>query len=285
MGRMLCALAALLAVIAAPTASAKTILFVGNSFTFGALSPVQYYRPDQVTDLNRQGIGGVPALFKSFAEAAKVDWTVSLETAPGVDLAWHLANKRVVIDRRWDAVVLQGHSVLDPQRPGDPTRHVAAAQALAAMFCKANPQVAVRLTSTWTRADQVYRGGGRWFSQPLARMAEDLAAANRMAIAASEDLTDAIPVGAAWTRAMREGVADTNPYDGIEFGKVSLWTWDQYHASSEGYYLEALTVFGSVTGVDPRTLAGKERASEELGIEPRIATRLRAVAAAELGFK
>lgn len=281
---MFCALAALLAGLAAP-ASAKTILFVGNSFTYGALSPVQYYRPGLVTDLNRQGVGGVPALFKSFANASGLDWTVSLETASGMDLAWHLASKRTLIDRRWDAVVLQGYSIFDIQRPGDPARHVAAAQALAAMFRKANPQVAVRLVSTWSRADQVYRPGGRWFGQPIQKMAEDLAAGNRLALAAGSDLTGAIPVGAAWNRAMRDGVADPNPYDGIEFGKVSLWTWDQYHASSEGYYLEALTVFGSVTGVDPRTLAGKERASEELGIDPRVATRLRAAAAAELEFK
>ena len=49
-------------------AYARTILFVGNSFTFGAGSPVQHYRPDRVTDLNKQGIGGVPALFATFAE-------------------------------------------------------------------------------------------------------------------------------------------------------------------------------------------------------------------------
>jgi hypothetical protein len=47
-------------------AFAGSILFIGNSFTYGAESPVQYYRADTVTDLNRQGKGGVPALFKSF---------------------------------------------------------------------------------------------------------------------------------------------------------------------------------------------------------------------------
>ena len=45
----------------APT-EAHSILFVGNSFTFGAGSPVRKYHPDQVTDLNGEGIGGVPAL-------------------------------------------------------------------------------------------------------------------------------------------------------------------------------------------------------------------------------
>ncbi|MEA3151753.1 MAG: hypothetical protein QOD56_2692, partial [Gammaproteobacteria bacterium] len=43
---------------------AASILFIGNSFTFAYGSPVRYYRPDSVTDLNRAGQGGVPALFK-----------------------------------------------------------------------------------------------------------------------------------------------------------------------------------------------------------------------------
>ena len=57
-----------------------------------------------------------------------------------------------------------------------------------------------------------------------------------------------IPVGEAWTRAMQAGVADANPYDGIEAGKLNLWTHDHYHASAHGYYLEALVIFGSLTG-------------------------------------
>jgi hypothetical protein len=47
-----------------------SILFIGNSFTFGYGSPVRYYRPESVTDLNSTGQGGVPALFKSFTAQA-----------------------------------------------------------------------------------------------------------------------------------------------------------------------------------------------------------------------
>ncbi len=138
-------------------APAATILFVGNSFTFGANSPVMRYRPDLVRDLNREGIGGVPALFKTFAEETGQDWTVSLETAGGRDLAYHYEQKRREIDGRWDVVILQGYSTLDPQRPGDPVRHAEAAGALAAMFRQANPRVRVELVSTWSRADLTYR--------------------------------------------------------------------------------------------------------------------------------
>ena len=83
---------------------------------------------------------------------------------------------------------------------------------------------------------------------------------------------------------MRLGVADSNPYDGREFGRIDLWSYDQYHASIEGSYLEALVVFGYVTGVDPRTLGGNERAARDLGIQTRVAVALQQVAAAQLGM-
>src|SRR5689334_17880790 len=80
-----------LAAVAAP-ASATTILFVGNSFTYGdpagGAPLVQNYRPGTVTDLNGTGIGGVPALFKAFTVQAGLNYDVSLETSPGKGLDW-----------------------------------------------------------------------------------------------------------------------------------------------------------------------------------------------------
>ena len=263
-------------------ALARTILFVGNSLTFGANSPVMRYHPERVTDLNGDGIGGVPALFKTFADEAGLDWTVSLETSPGKDLSWHLANKRAVIDRPWDVVILQGYSTLDAERPGDPTRHIAAARTLADVFLNQNTHVQVDLMATWSRADQTYRPDGHWYHHPIARMADDLLAASRQALTSGSGLHAVVPVGTAWNRAMREGLADPNPYDGIAFGQVSLWTWDQYHASAEGYYLDALVVFGTVTGLDPRTFAARDHAADDLGLDPKVASRLREIAAAEI---
>ena len=73
---------------------AETILFVGNSFTYGANSAVHHYRADSVTDLNGEGVGGVPALFKTFADEAGLAYTVSLETGPGKGLGWHWRERR-----------------------------------------------------------------------------------------------------------------------------------------------------------------------------------------------
>ena len=108
----------------AAAAPATTILFVGNSFTFGApagAAPlVQSYRPDSVTDLNGTHIGGVPALFKAFTVQAGLDYEVSLETSPGKGVDWHYEHKLATIARPFDKVVLQSYSTLDAARPGDP---------------------------------------------------------------------------------------------------------------------------------------------------------------------
>src|SRR5689334_25447981 len=92
----------------AGAAATRTILFIGNSFLFGSGSAVRFYRAETVTDLNHEGIGGVPALFKSFTQQAGLDYDVSLETRGGAGLDFHLAEKREVIGARaYDAVVMQ----------------------------------------------------------------------------------------------------------------------------------------------------------------------------------
>ena len=92
--------------LAAAPADAKTILFVGNSFTFGANSAAHYYKPDTVTDLNGPGaggktVGGVPAFFKAFTKEAGLDYSVSLETVGGKGLEFHYAEKRALLDKPW----------------------------------------------------------------------------------------------------------------------------------------------------------------------------------------
>ena len=71
----------------------RSILFIGNSFTFGTGSAIRYWRANTVTDLNKEGIGGVPALFKSFADQAKLAYDVSLETRSGSAFDFHLREK------------------------------------------------------------------------------------------------------------------------------------------------------------------------------------------------
>lgn len=75
-------------------ASASSILFVGNSFTYGEAAGgpnlVQPFGSSTVTDLNGTNVGGVPALFKSFTLQAGLSYNVSLETVGGTGLDYQL---------------------------------------------------------------------------------------------------------------------------------------------------------------------------------------------------
>jgi len=269
---------ALMTLLVAVPASAQSILFVGNSFTFGALSPVMEWNAQTVTDLNHDGVGGVPALFKRFADEAGLTFDVALETAAGQPLDWHWRTRRAVLDRAWDYVVLQEYSTLDPNRPGNSTKLLSASSQLATMFRARNANVKIGLVATWSRPDQTFPMTGHWAGKPIERMAIDIRQADDRALQASGKIAWVIPVGQAFNCAIASGIADANPYDGIDPGKIDLWADDHYHASTAGYYLEALTVFARVTARDPRTLGPRESAARELGLAPALAARLQRVA-------
>ena len=265
---------------AAPQSTA--VLFIGNSFTFGHGSAVRFYRSDTVTDLNHEGIGGVPALFESFTTQAGLDYSVSLETRGGAGFEFHLENKEeALVSRAWDKVVMQGQSMLDNAKPGDLAKIVSTARQMAELLRKRNAAVELFLMATWSRADQTYPEKGAWFGKPIEAMARDIRAGHDKAAAAA-DIKAIIPVGEAWARAMRTGVADSNPYDGIDVGKLDLWAFDHYHASLAGSYLEALVVFGSLTGRDPRSLGDHECSGFELGLDRTQVKALQQIAFDEL---
>ncbi len=261
-----------------PPQATRTILFVGNSFTQGAHSALRNWHADTVNDLNRTRLGGVPALFAAFAQQRGLRYAVAQETVGGKSLSFHHAERRDVIDRHWDVVVLQEYSTLDRERPGDAKRYKAGVGDLARLFRARNARVAIYLTATWSRADLVHAATGRWHGQSIDTMALDLRAAADDAMAAIPGLAGVVPVGEAWNRSFATGVADPDPYDGTARGQVNLWAYDDYHGSLEGYYLEALLIFGAVTRDDPRALGRNERAADELGIDPVVAVALQQVA-------
>ncbi len=280
---LLCVLSMAVSASESPPAAPLRILFIGNSFDFASGSAVHYYRADTVTDLNDEGIGGVPALFKSFTVQAGLAYEVALETEPGVGLDWHLKHKLAVIGQRpWDIVIMHGYSTLDQAKPGDPTLLIATVGQMSQTLHSRNPKVDIRLIATWPRADQVYDRKGAWYGKSVESMAHDLRAGYDQAAAATPGISTVIPVGEAWIRAMHEGIADPNPFDGIDAGKLDLWTFDSYHASSYGYYLDALMLFGSVTGRDPRSLGSNECSGFELGLSTAQVGALEQVAFEQL---
>ena len=147
-----CLTAALLA-LTVSSAPAATILFIGNSFTFADRSPVHFFHSERVTDLNHEGIGGMPALFKSFTLEAAVPYDVSLETSPGKNLDWHFKNKADVIGKPWDIVVMHGFSTLDAAKPGDPGVLIDYTKQVAALLHEKNPSVETHVDLDTGRPD------------------------------------------------------------------------------------------------------------------------------------
>ena len=96
-----------------------------------------------------------------------------------------------------------------------------------------------------------------------------------------------VPTGQAFLRAVQDGVATRDMYapNALSDGLIDLWFNDGTHASTYGSYLSALTLFGSITGLDPQSLGFHERAAFDLGISGEEAYLLQQIAAASLGFQ
>ena len=161
---------------------------------------------------------------------------------------------------------MHGYSTLDGNNPGNPEVLIDTTAQMAGFLEGLNSEVEIYLTATWSRADRVYRSDSPWRGTPIEQMAMDVRAGYDAAAEGAAAVKGVNGVGTAWTRAMEMGIADPNPYDGIDLDKFDLWTFDHYHASSFGYYLEALVVFGNLTGLDPRSLGENECSAFELGM-------------------
>lgn len=134
--------AATLLLSAAARAEPTTVLFVGNSFTFGRVDPVMSYNHQNVRDLteamfnaNSMGSnayeprpwGGVPGIFQRLTVQAHLDYDVAMSTRNAATLRGHLLNtnpadwdlRSNIGSQTWDKVVLQEQSdeALTP-RPG-----------------------------------------------------------------------------------------------------------------------------------------------------------------------
>ena len=128
-----------------------------------------------------------------------------------------------------------------------------------------NPNAEIWLAATWSRADQTYPDGKPWHGKPIQQMGIDVAGA--YALAAKERR-----MSPAWCRWGWPGTAPSIPawpatilMPAFRAGKINLWAWDGYHASAYGYYLEALMVFGKVTGKDPLSLGDTETVADDMG--------------------
>lgn len=127
------AAAALLLSAAAIQAAPTSVLFVGNSFTFGRADPVMGYNHQNVRDLteamfNTNAVGsnayeprpwgGVPGIFQRLTFQAGLDYDVAMTTRNAATLRGHLLNTNPagwdlrgnLASQTWDQVVLQEQS-------------------------------------------------------------------------------------------------------------------------------------------------------------------------------
>ena len=133
MKRHLCLLAAAFGISSAAMADPISILFIGNSYTFGRLDPVMSYNTANVHDLTAgfnaisstganpwepHPWGGVPGIFKKFTDESGLDYDVSISARNAASLrgqflntanaAWDLRGNAAL--KTWDTVVLQEQS-------------------------------------------------------------------------------------------------------------------------------------------------------------------------------
>ncbi|RZK86742.1 MAG: hypothetical protein EOO62_40320, partial [Hymenobacter sp.] len=281
-------------------ASAQTtptrILFVGNSFTHGRFAPVLNYNSASVTDENyglpstspryeSQGDepgqwGGIPGIFKKFADEAGLNYEVHIEAISSNTLQNHYAKALSVIAQpTWHKVVLQEYSTgaLPTSRGGNRTGFYTASTNLEQAIHKANAQAEVYLYETWARADLVYPAGRTYAGLPVDSMFADLHRGYYGALVGNRHYAGVAPAGDAWLRAISSGVALRNPYS-PDATKRNLWGIDNYHPSKWGAYLNACVLFYRTTGIDPRTLGASEQAAASLAITSAAAVALQQVA-------
>ena len=269
------------------------ILFIGNSFLHGNYQPVRSYNAAGVTDENANvpagspraegtagPYGGIPAIFKTLTEEVGLDYEVHSELSSGKPLEFHYVNALDIIAQpKWDVVVMHDYSTgpVPATRSGNPERFTKYADLLEQAIHAANKSADVYLYETWARADLTYPEKGPYHGETIEAMAKDLHDGYAAEFTRNGHFRALAHVGDAWMRAIHEGVAEADPTH-PEAGKVNLWGADSYHPSIYGAYLNALVVLNQVTGKDPRTLGGKERAAGALGITPEIAVTLQRIA-------
>ena len=244
--------------------------------------------------------GGIPGIFKKFTVAAGLTYTVSLETISGQSLTVHYANALPVIAQaKWNVVVLQELSSrpVAPEHGGDRAAFNTAVQNITQAVRATNPapdpgdpsnppdlRAKIYLYQTWARADQTYPPTSLYYPNPIETMGNELIAGYDMALAAANAGSDPgavagiIPAGKAWLNAIQQGAAVRNPY--TDTG-LTLWGVDYYHPSRYGAYLNALVIFGRVTGVRPNRpdlSVSFDAVAAEIGISATDAASLRQVA-------
>jgi hypothetical protein len=208
-------------------AQGDDVLFIGNSFTYGAMAPAV------------QKNGGVPKLFEEIARDKGRQVTTSAVTAGGKDWSYHLAQPATATalsEKPWTWVVLQDFSTR-PTRIGNVEQFMRDGETFSTRIAQNSPHAGILLYETWPRpAGKFYQSTpGCGFAemmddlhQSFARLRDDLVAKDpnrpvRVAL-----------VGTAFARVA------------AEYPALNLNASDDHHATADGYYLAALVIYETI---------------------------------------
>ena len=211
-----------------------SILFVGNSYTFG---------------------NDLPAMFAALAKSGGHEATTGMSAQGGLWLADHVKSAETngkIQERNWDYVFLQEQSVV-PSHTGDRTRSMYPAARQLVEVVRANNSTPV-FFMTWGRRDGLSEAGHQDFEAMQTALVTGY-----MGIA-NELNTTVAPVGIAWREVRRQ-----HP-------EMELYIDDGSHPNVRGSYLAACVFYAVVFQQSPEGLSYDAKLpEEEAAILQRIA--------------
>ena len=250
--------------------------------------------------------GGIPGIFAELAAEAGLPYNVHIEAISATPLITNYKAAQNVIDQSlWDTVVLQEASfqpipvALSKNSKSDPAVFCNAVGTIEQGVHTAAPNANVYLYQTWAPADTAYEDSDATPFSPsdyLKSLGELTDAYHDAYLSASMqdgNIAGIAPVGDAWSRAWREGVANPDPYGGTATGVSLSFDYQPgsepstidtptdagfHHPSIYGAYLSGLVLFQKISGADVRAFGGNEQAAAALGIAPSVAVQLQKVA-------
>jgi hypothetical protein len=228
------------------------VLFIGNSYTFGA-----------------GGTQSVPTIFDALAVAAgQEDPFVEMCTTGGKDYKFHYKKSQASIAQQpWTHVILQNHSTR-PTHLGNIDEHIQYGTLLYDSIIESNADTQVMLYMTWARAATHPLISGESTPKSFASCDEMLGELRTgyNALAASintahPDRKPVVvnPVGLAWMHA-----GGNLPQSASGF--IDLFDKDNHHGDDRGYYLSACVHYSMIYGASPEGLFAKT-AVQALGLK------------------
>lgn len=225
------------ALVFGASAAAEDVLFIGNSYTYGAKEP------------EVQKLGGVPKLVELIAASKGRAISTEMLATGGKDLGFHLQQPETepkVRSKKWGGVVLQDFSS-KATRAGNVEEFFQNGATFYKLVREVVPDARVVLYETWARgeASPVYSKTPKpnAFMNPAEMTSEVVRNYTEQerrleAIEPGEQVVLA-PVGAAF-----QLCKETYP-------EIGLYTEDNHHASAAGLYLSALVIYATLSGDSP----------------------------------